>query len=67
MQRLFIIISIACLPVAAFFLWRRNLDATFVVATLGVVAYFLSYRAKIKAEMQENQETDLEDLQEDES
>jgi hypothetical protein len=34
--------------VAAICLWFGNTDAVFVVAVLGCVAWFLSYRAKIK-------------------
>ena len=37
-----------CITVAGFFLWRRNLDAAFVVAALGLVAWFLNYRAQMK-------------------
>jgi hypothetical protein len=33
---------------AAVFLWFGNYDGTFVAAVLGCVAWFLSYRAKIK-------------------
>lgn len=34
--------------VAAFFLMRRNIDAAFVSAALGAVAWFLSYRTSMK-------------------
>ena len=34
--------------VAAFFLWRRDFDTAFVVAALGMVAWFLNYRAQMK-------------------
>ncbi|MDQ4123705.1 MAG: hypothetical protein M3209_19885 [Acidobacteriota bacterium] len=36
------------IPIAAFCLLLENTDAAFVVAVLGCVAWFLSYRAKIK-------------------
>jgi hypothetical protein len=39
----------ACIIAAAFLLVRRNLDAAFVVAALGLVAWFLNYRAQMKA------------------
>ena len=34
--------------IAAICLWLGNTDAVFVVGVLGCVAWFLSYRAKIK-------------------
>ena len=37
--------------VAAGFLWRNNVSAAFVTATLGAVAWFLSYRAQIRAKL----------------
>ena len=37
--------------VAAGFLWRNNVSAAFVTATLGAVAWFLSYRAQMRAKV----------------
>jgi hypothetical protein len=34
--------------VAGFFLWRRDFDKAFVMAALGMVAWFLNYRAQMK-------------------
>jgi len=34
--------------VAAFFLWRLDFDKAFVMAALGLVAWFLNYRAQMK-------------------
>jgi hypothetical protein len=34
--------------VAAFFLWRRDFDKAFVIAALGMVAWFFNYRAQMK-------------------
>ena len=34
--------------VAGVFLWRRDLNTAFVVAALGMVAWFLNYRAQMK-------------------
>ena len=31
-----------------FFLWRRDFDKAFVMAALGMVAWFLNYRAQMK-------------------
>ena len=62
-----------CIVAAGFFLLRGELNAAFVVATLGIVAWFLNYRIQMKAITtaadleQRNQEemTDGEDSDED--
>ena len=38
-----------CIVAAAFFLLRGELNIAFVVATLGIVAWFLNYRIQMKA------------------
>ncbi len=49
-ERVWIAISILCLIAAAsFWLWRGNFDATFIIATLGVVAWFLSLRNRLRS------------------
>jgi len=64
------ILAGACIMVAAFFLWRRDLDAAFVTAALGLVAWFLNYRAQMKeviaaADIEENSKRDEEASYED--
>lgn len=34
--------------VAGVFLWRRDFDKAFVIAALGMLAWFLNYRAQMK-------------------
>jgi hypothetical protein len=54
------------LVIAAFFLWRNNLSGAFVTATLGVVAWFLSYRAQLRARATTETEPEpIEDTDED--
>jgi|GEM_PF-1359854 len=48
-QRLWRAAAVLCLLVAAVLGWRGRLDATFVVATLGVVAWFLDQRNLLRA------------------
>jgi len=48
-ERLWIIVAALLVVAAAVFLWRNNLSATFVTATLGAVAWFLSYRFRLRA------------------
>ncbi len=50
MERVWAAISILCLMAAAsFWLWRGDFDWTFVAATLGVVAWFLSLRNRLRS------------------
>lgn len=49
LERVLTIVSGLLLLVALVFLWRNNLSAAFVTATLGVVSWFLSYRAQLRA------------------
>jgi F0F1-type ATP synthase assembly protein I len=50
-ERIWIIVAAIMVIVAAVFLWRNNTSAAFVTATLGAVAWFLSYRAQIRAKL----------------
>ena len=49
LERVFTIIAGLCLLAAVVLLWWNNLTAAFVTATLGSVAWFLSYRAQTRA------------------
>ncbi len=49
MERTWIIASALCLLVATAFYLRGNIDATFVAATLGAVAWFISLRIRLRA------------------
>ena len=51
LERIFTIVSGLLLLVALIFLWRNNLSVAFVIATLGVVAWFLSYRSQLRAKI----------------
>ncbi|HEX8922330.1 MAG TPA: hypothetical protein VF766_12720 [Pyrinomonadaceae bacterium] len=51
------IAAAVCLIVAGLFLHRRNFDAAFVLAVLGVVAWFLNYRSQIRRKTVEDKET----------
>jgi hypothetical protein len=65
-----IILAGACIIVAAFFLLRQDLDRAFVIAALGLVAWFLNYRAQMKeviaaADLEENSKRDEEESYQD--
>jgi hypothetical protein len=42
------ILAAVGIVVAGVFLWRRDFDTAFVIAALGMVAWFLNYRAQMK-------------------
>jgi len=44
--------------VALVLLWRNKLSAAFVIATLGIVAWFLSYRTQLRAKISANDSSD---------
>lgn len=48
MERAWSILAVLCLIAAALLLWRDHLDAAFVVAALGAVAWFLGYRDRLR-------------------
>lgn len=49
-ERFWIISAGLLVIVAAGLLWRNNLSAAFVTAALGACAWFLSYRARLRAQ-----------------
>jgi len=56
--------------VAGVFLWRRDFNTAFVIAALGMVAWFLNYRAQMKeitaaADLEEKNNTYEEEAYED--
>ena len=42
------IVAGICIAVAAFFMVRRDFNTAFVVAALGMISWFLNYRAQMK-------------------
>jgi len=50
-ERVFLIIAGLFLLTALVLLWRNNLSAAFVIGTLGIVAWFLGYRAQLRAKL----------------
>jgi hypothetical protein len=48
MRHFWMAVSISCLSAAAVALWRQRVDAAFVLATIGALAWFLNYRANLK-------------------
>ena len=48
MKIFWMILAGVAIVVAGVFLWRRDFNAAFVIAALGMVAWFLNYRAQMK-------------------
>jgi hypothetical protein len=64
MERAWWVVSGLCLLVAALFFWRGNMDVAFVAGALGVVAWFLSLRVRLRktiipASSDDKAETDI--------
>lgn len=55
MELIWTIIAGACMIVAAGFLFQDNMNAAFVVATLGGVAWFLRLRGPLRKALREEQ------------
>lgn len=61
-ERVWIIVSVLCLISAIFFwIWRDNIDAMFIAAALGAVAWFLSLRNRLRRSVIEHRDTDFAD------
>ena len=73
MKLFWMIVAGVCIITAAVFMLRRDFNTAFVIAALGMVAWFLNYRAQMKEivtaadlEQSRNQEEqDGEDSDED--
>lgn len=50
-ERIWIVLSALLAVAAAVCLWRNNLSAAFVTGALGACAWFLSYRAQLRAKV----------------
>jgi hypothetical protein len=48
MKIFWMIVAGICIAVAAFFMVRRDFNSAFVVAALGMIFWFLNYRAQMK-------------------
>ncbi len=48
MERVFQILAVILIGVAAYFLWKGNNDAMFIAAVGGAVSFFLSVRFQVK-------------------
>lgn len=54
-ERVWNVLATLLIVAAVGFLWWNNLSIAFVLATLGVVAWFLSYRSQLRAKIADNE------------
>lgn len=66
MERVWIIVSILGLAVAAVMLLTEQYNAAFVSGALGAVAWFLNYRARIRPTIPADEETEEGEQDDDE-
>lgn len=55
MERLFQILAVILIGVAAFFLWKGNTDGLFISGVIGAVCFFLSIRFQVKERLTERE------------
>jgi uncharacterized membrane protein YedE/YeeE len=48
MKTVWMVIAGLCIAVAAVFMFRGDFSAAFVVAAIGMIAWFLNYRSQMK-------------------
>jgi len=48
MKQIWMIAAALCIVIAAVLIWRREFNIAFVVAVVGVVAWFMNYRIQMK-------------------
>ena len=70
MKLFWLIVAGGCVAVAGVFLLRGDFDRAFVVAAVGMVAWFLNYRMQVKENLAatdtaQEDNTEVNDLDED--
>ena len=53
LEKIFQMIAVILVGVAAFFLWKGNNDGLFIAAVGGAVSFFLSIRFQVKERMEQ--------------
>jgi hypothetical protein len=60
MERVFQILAVILIGIAAFFLWKGNNDGLFVSAVLGAVCFFLSVRFQVNERLKQRKARESE-------
>lgn len=66
MKTFWIVVSALCGATAVFFVVRDDFEKMFIAAVLGAVAWFLSYRARLRETLRVLDEKDTEDEDDEE-
>jgi hypothetical protein len=61
-----IVVSALCGAAAVFFVVRNDYEMMFIVATIGAVAWFLSYRVRLRETLRAIDETDQRETDDEE-
>lgn len=61
MERLFQILAVILIGVAAFFVWTNSADGIFIAAVAGAVCFFLSIRFQVGARVKERKAEEAEE------
>lgn len=67
MKTFWIVVSALCGATAVFFVVRNDFEKMFIAAAVGAVAWFLSYRVRLRDTLRELDETDREEEDDDEA
>jgi uncharacterized membrane protein YdjX (TVP38/TMEM64 family) len=59
-KTVWIVVSALCGAAAVFFVVREDYDKMFIAATVGAVAWFLSYRVSLREKLDEDETEDQE-------
>ena len=65
MKLFWLIAAGTCIVIAAVLLLMGKLDAAFVVAVLGIVSWFLNYRAQVSRQLDEQDQQEQNDQEGD--
>ncbi|MCY7376261.1 MAG: hypothetical protein LH472_09865 [Pyrinomonadaceae bacterium] len=60
LERVFQILAVILIGVAAFFLWKGNNDGLFGAAVVGAVCFFLSIRFQVKERLKRRENESAE-------
>ena len=63
MKTLWLALAGCCIAAAAVLMVLGHFDGAFVVAVLGMVAWFLNYRAQVTKDLNENDATTEEEIE----
>ena len=55
LERIFQVLAVILIGVAAFFLWKGNNDGVFITAVIAAVCFFLSIRFQVKGRLKQRE------------